>query len=218
MPRNKNLSEHERYHTPFPTRLRLLLSERGTTQDQIAKELGVKRQTVGRYTDGSALPNYESLALIAKYFNVSIDYLLGASDIQSSDISTQAACVATGLSEKAVTNIQKIKQWKMREIESLSLFLESDVFWDFINALSECYRHYETIADIKQSMDVSAKLDVKDEGMKQYISDINERDLKLQKEKGKGSASYNLYQASIELADYMIEKSEERWGDNGTEE
>ena len=46
------------------------------TQVEFAKLLGVAQQTVGSWEKEKSAPNYELLKQIAKYFNVSIDYLL----------------------------------------------------------------------------------------------------------------------------------------------
>ncbi len=46
---------------------------------------------------------------IAKHYNVSADYLLGLSEIQSSDKKIETACEVTGLSEEAINVIIKFK-------------------------------------------------------------------------------------------------------------
>ncbi len=218
MPRNNYLDGSSKFHAPFPTRLRNLLESRNITQEQLARHLGVRRQTVGRYTDGSSLPNYEALVLIGKFFEVSIDYLVGASDVQSPDVTVQGIVSATGLSEKAVTNIKEIKKMENRESESFSIFVESDVFWDFIFALSECYRHFEQITDLKTAQSVTASQLSDDSAYKKYVEEINDRDLKLHRDLGKDAKSFKLYQAAVNLAAYINTKSEERWGNDGTEE
>lgn len=49
------------------------------SQDEFAKQLLVTRQAVSRWENGDTTPNIDTLKLIAKTFNVSVDYLLGAS-------------------------------------------------------------------------------------------------------------------------------------------
>ena len=54
-----------------------LRKERGLSQGQIAKVLGTSRQVVSRYERGECEMNYATLVALSKYFDVSIDYLLG---------------------------------------------------------------------------------------------------------------------------------------------
>lgn len=57
--------------------LKSLRTERGMTQDQLAKVLKISRSTIGMYEKGDREPDYETLEAIADFFNVDIDYLLG---------------------------------------------------------------------------------------------------------------------------------------------
>lgn len=47
------------------------------SQDDFAEKLLVTRQAVSRWENGDTIPNTDTLKLIAKTFNVSVDYLLG---------------------------------------------------------------------------------------------------------------------------------------------
>lgn len=47
------------------------------TQAALARELGMSRQTYGNYEAGRRQMDPETLQKVAKYFNVSVDYLLG---------------------------------------------------------------------------------------------------------------------------------------------
>ena len=50
------------------------------TQNYIAKHLGLKQQTYRNYESGDRQADYDMLIKMARYFNVSIDYLLGITD------------------------------------------------------------------------------------------------------------------------------------------
>lgn len=61
----------------FQNVFKTLRLAKGLTQDELAKSLGVSRSTIGMYENGSRNPDFETLELIADYFNVDTDYLLG---------------------------------------------------------------------------------------------------------------------------------------------
>ena len=60
----------------FPQKLKNLRRDRGLSQGELSKVFSVAQQTVGKWESGLAYPNIDTLKQIAKYFNVSIDYLL----------------------------------------------------------------------------------------------------------------------------------------------
>src|SRR5699024_1206832 len=61
----------------FHKRLKKERTLRGLTQDQIAEKLNIKRSTYAKYEIGENRPDYEMLEKIAKFFNRTIDDLLG---------------------------------------------------------------------------------------------------------------------------------------------
>lgn len=60
----------------FSDKLRLLIQENDITQKQLAKDLKIPVSTLGGYVQGTSEPDFQMLKTIAKYFNVSTDYLL----------------------------------------------------------------------------------------------------------------------------------------------
>jgi len=61
-------------------RIRQLREERGLTQEQLGKILNVQKAAISKYEKGRTLPDSESLKKLAKFFNVSADYLLCLTD------------------------------------------------------------------------------------------------------------------------------------------
>ena len=49
----------------FSERLSMLMKERGVTQEMLANDLGIKRQTVGLYKSGQSTPDAAQLRNIA---------------------------------------------------------------------------------------------------------------------------------------------------------
>ena len=60
----------------FAQKIKQLRVDRGLSQQYLADQLKVQQQTVYKWERGLAYPNIETLKALAKYFNVSIDYLL----------------------------------------------------------------------------------------------------------------------------------------------
>lgn len=60
----------------FAARLKKLRNTRNVTQQDLADYLNVTRPTIAGYETKGKEPNYNTLFMIASYFDVSIDYLL----------------------------------------------------------------------------------------------------------------------------------------------
>ena len=58
--------------------LSALRHERGLTQEQLGLALGVTNKTVSRWENGDTTPNIDTLKLLSKLFDVSINTLLGS--------------------------------------------------------------------------------------------------------------------------------------------
>ena len=52
-------------------------TERGMSQDELADKIMVTRQAVSRWENGDTVPNTDTLKLLSKEFDVSINTLLG---------------------------------------------------------------------------------------------------------------------------------------------
>ena len=69
----------------FGDTLRVLIEERDLTQKQLASDLNIAPSTIGGYVQNSSEPDFATLKQLAKYFNVSTDYLL---DVRSPQATT----------------------------------------------------------------------------------------------------------------------------------
>lgn len=62
-------------------RIRELMNDHSLNQVQLAEKIGVRQGMVSAWLLGKKLPNITSLWLLADYFGVEIDYLVGRKDI-----------------------------------------------------------------------------------------------------------------------------------------
>lgn len=83
----------------FWERFTLLCAEKGTKPNPVAKELGFASSTVTAWKNGSTISS-DKLQIIADYFGVSTDYLLGK---------TEKRQAPEGLTAKDMETLEKIK-------------------------------------------------------------------------------------------------------------
>lgn len=62
----------------FSEALKFLRKKHELTQTELAKELKVSRSTIGMYENGERKPDYDTLGMIAEFFNVDMNFLLGS--------------------------------------------------------------------------------------------------------------------------------------------
>lgn len=64
----------------FAERIRTLRVSRGMTQEALGNIIGVKYDSISIYERGKNYPEVRNLIVLADYFGVSIDYLVGRTD------------------------------------------------------------------------------------------------------------------------------------------
>jgi len=62
-------------------RLKSLRKEKNMSQQKLAKQIGTNQQNIHRYEHGFYEPDITTLKLLANFFNTSIDYLVGNTEI-----------------------------------------------------------------------------------------------------------------------------------------
>ena len=62
--------------------LRALREERRISQQGLAEQIGTNQQNIHRYEHGFYEPDISTLKLLANFFDTSIDYLVGNTDIR----------------------------------------------------------------------------------------------------------------------------------------
>ena len=62
--------------------LKKLRLESGLSQQQLANVVGVSQQSINKYENHGVEPDIATLIAFAKYFDTSVDYLIGITDIR----------------------------------------------------------------------------------------------------------------------------------------
>ncbi len=63
--------------------LKKLRMDRGLSQQALAEKFNLTQQSIYKYENGLAEPNIETLKSFAVFFGISVDYLIGGSDVSS---------------------------------------------------------------------------------------------------------------------------------------
>ena len=169
----------------FAARLRSLIDSRNISKQQLAESIGVSRQAVSQYSDGSTVPNAEKLARIADYFNVSTDYLLGRTDQATTDITVKAICDYTGLSQASVEALCDMSHFAEDIKNTVNALLEDEYYLMMSDLGYSDYSHTEKsfnllgkISHFLNVPDSDAELHISESGK---ITDINRSSEEYQK-------------------------------------
>ena len=72
-----------KHHEHFGVNLKLLRKQLGITQQEIADTINTSRSCISNYESGNRQPDNETIKLLADYFDVSVDYLFGRSEVKN---------------------------------------------------------------------------------------------------------------------------------------
>lgn len=70
----------------FPDNLKYFRKRANLTQQELADKLGVSRSTIGMYEYGGREPDFETLEMIADFFNVNMSTLIGEKEKAPTEI------------------------------------------------------------------------------------------------------------------------------------
>ena len=65
------------YKEIFSQRLKKARNETGFTQREVTEELNIPQSTIANYETGRTEPDIETLGILAEFYQVSTDWLLG---------------------------------------------------------------------------------------------------------------------------------------------
>ncbi len=108
-----------------------------TTKTKAADGIGISRVALGYYESGERRPDIEVLSKIAKYYDVSTDYLLGLTKVKKPDIEVRAIAEKTGLSQQAIDTIRGYKEDDPDLLIGLNFLIEDDDFKEALSRLDD---------------------------------------------------------------------------------
>lgn len=96
----------------FGKRLKTLRTEKNLKQSELADILELSTSTIGMYEQGRRYADLDTLKKIAEYFDVSVDYLIGRTDIKKfEDFPPEVRRIANlfaGIDPKKADNLEKL--------------------------------------------------------------------------------------------------------------
>lgn len=95
-----------------------LMERDNISGNKLAGILDVTPAAVSQYRNGRTTPSEENLQKLAGIFNCSTDYLLGRNENPSPIYNMQIACRMTGLTEDAINNISKYKNYYEKDFRT----------------------------------------------------------------------------------------------------
>ena len=117
--------------SPFAKRLQELV----TNPSALKEYLGCSLQAINQYKMGTAFPKTENLIKIADFYGISVDYLLGRTDIPNMDTNIQAVHGLTGLSVGAIAKLSDLKHQNNQAFLNVISVLLEDKNTDFFLSL-----------------------------------------------------------------------------------
>lgn len=116
----------------YGKRIAKILNDRNcnVTQAILAEKASISTGAMSNLIHGVNTPSIDVIQRIANYLNVSVDYLLGNTDIKPLNLELQAISKHTGLSEKSINKLSELNSqnnlnWTM---DLLNYFIESENF------------------------------------------------------------------------------------------
>lgn len=121
----------------FNERLRQLRTAKDLSQFEFAKQIGISKSSVNMYERGEREPNFKMLEVIADYFNVDMDYLLGKTNIPLKN------SVESQILPSNIHPLPAMKRWQVlggtacgqplfKPLEDASVLAPADIDADFV--------------------------------------------------------------------------------------
>ncbi len=88
-------------------KIKLLREELNLTQSQLAEKLGIATSSISQYESGDRIPSDDIKIKMAKFFDVSLDFLMGLSDIRNPYVFFTLSEYFNSLTEEEINEVIK---------------------------------------------------------------------------------------------------------------
>lgn len=137
----------------FCERLKSLRNAAKLNQTELGEKLNCQRTRIADLERGKSTPTIEDITILCKTFNVSSDYLLGLSDIQTTNVELKEVCEYTGLTEDALKVLKHLT--KNTEYKDLINFIIPHN--NFLYVLLQLFLYVEKMKSAVDSQEIYIK-------------------------------------------------------------
>lgn len=122
----------EKEEVTFSSRLESAMRHAGIIQSELATVVHTTQQNISKIIKNNSC-TLDNLKFFAKVLNVSSDYLLGLTDVETVDTNTRAICEYTGLSAEAVEVLHDYKESRVADsmLALINKLIEPLRSWSF---------------------------------------------------------------------------------------
>ena len=113
-------------------RIKGLRKKAGLTQQELGDRFGVAKSTICQYENGNSTPNDDIKIAMANYFNVSMDYLMGKTDVPGFDSRTPPV-IAAKVTESGINMFHTYLDLSATDQAKVN---------DYVQILSDCESAY----------------------------------------------------------------------------
>ncbi|MBQ9266954.1 MAG: helix-turn-helix transcriptional regulator [Clostridia bacterium] len=107
----------------FGSRIRKLRMDNGYSMQELADKVGVTKSSINMWENGSSIPNDRILIVLSKFFDVSIDYLLGNEQMEKKRPENKTL-------HYIQRNLEKMDEQKLKQAEKVLQAVFMDIFED----------------------------------------------------------------------------------------
>lgn len=89
-------------------RIKTLRQEHGKTQRDVCDAIHIEQVTLSQYENGKRIPKLDILILLAQYYGVTLDYLVGISELNKKTPYPSSALTLTNEEKIMIDSFQKL--------------------------------------------------------------------------------------------------------------
>ena len=133
------------------------------SQEAFAKKIGISKSVIGFYESGNRIPDASILKKIVENCEISVDWLLGLTDIENGNADDVAVEKRLGLNSGAINTLEKLKQYNDNPdthnkqfvtentylLETINLLLEHEEFHNILFNIAAYLSHASPFSKMK---------------------------------------------------------------------
>lgn len=105
----------------FAERIKKLRNDRNLSLDGLAKELEINKSRIGMWENNGTVPRDDILIQLSKYFNVSIDYLLGNEKMEDKEPDSESL-------QYLQRGLEKLDEGRLEKAKKMLSVMFDDIF------------------------------------------------------------------------------------------